>query len=62
VVLPVLRKGRGRHILLLHEQGAVHDDGQRYWRILLPKPVSSQRAGQGDAAPSGRLIFAILIG
>jgi hypothetical protein len=56
VVLQVLRKGRGRLILLLHQQGAVHDDGQRHWRILLPKPVSSRRAGPSDAPPSRRLI------
>jgi hypothetical protein len=34
----------------------VHGDGHRHWRILLRKPVSSHRAGQGDAPPSGRLI------
>jgi hypothetical protein len=39
MVRPILRQKGRCNLLLFHQQGPVHDDGIRRWRVLLRKPV-----------------------
>jgi hypothetical protein len=58
VVRQILRGLAGRcHLLLFEEQGAVHDDDVRHWRVLLRKPIlpalgTAQCAGSPTSPPA----------